>query len=271
MLMFICGSLDKSLHVEGNVVVVISHTFKILPPIKQGDSFIENFKWDSKKKKAGSWEHFWNQYGMNTISYSDYENLLINANCVPEGGSVVVNEEVDITEEEVEELEQIGASGFNVYFDENGPTNNRKEKKCSGVGKKIDFDKVQNAKNKTGALGEGIVMDILSKAAEADGCKEPIHVSKVEGDGLGYDIRAFDKDGKEIHIEVKATKSNYPDGFEMSYNEVAASLDPNYLYFIYRVYGLNTKTKACRIKVHKGPVTVDNFKLVSTKVAVYQK
>ena len=51
---------------QGNVVATISHAFIIDPPIKQGDSFIENFEWDSKKKKPGTWEHFWNQYGMNT-------------------------------------------------------------------------------------------------------------------------------------------------------------------------------------------------------------
>ena len=114
-------------------------------------------------------------------------------------------------------------------------------------------------------------MDILTKAAEEEGLMMPVHVSKVEGDGLGYDIRSFDDEGKEIHVEVKASKKNYSDGFEMSYNEVAASLDPDYKYRIYRIYGLNTKTKECRIKVYEGPVNEENFKLVKTKVAVYQK
>ena len=53
--------------------------------------------------------------------------------------------------------------------------------------------------------------------------------------------------------------------------EVAASLDLDYKYLIYRIYGLNTKTRACRINVYEGSVNGDNFKLVSTKVAVYQK
>ena len=40
---------------------------------------------------------------------------------------------------------------------------------------------------------------------------------------------------------------------------------------IYRIYGLDTKTKECKVKVYEGPVNGANFKLVSTKVAVYQK
>ena len=34
-----------------NVVAVISHAFKIEPPIRQGDSFIENYKWKTPSKK----------------------------------------------------------------------------------------------------------------------------------------------------------------------------------------------------------------------------
>lgn len=57
----------------------------------------------------------------------------------------------------------------------------------------------------------------------------------------------------------------------MSYNEVSASLDPDYKYVIYRIYALNSRTRTCRIKVYEGPVNESNFKIVSTKVAVYQK
>lgn len=120
-------------------------------------------------------------------------------------------------------------------------------------------------------IGEERVMDILTKEAEAAGLKAPVHVSKEEGDGLGYDIRAWDKAGKEVHVEVKASKAKYADGFEMSFNELKAFLDEDYGYIIYRVYGLNTKTKECKVKIYRGPVDDDNFKIVITKVAVYQK
>ncbi|MBQ1962026.1 MAG: DUF3883 domain-containing protein, partial [Clostridia bacterium] len=96
--------------------------------------------------------------------------------------------------------------------------------------KKVDWKKIQASKDKTAALGEEIVFDILSEEAKENGLKSPIHVSKVEGDGAGYDIRAWDKEGKEVHVEVKASKDRYADGFEMSRNEIEASKDPNFQY-----------------------------------------
>lgn len=254
---------------DGNVVAVISHPFEIIPPIRQGDPFLEGFKWNSKTKKPGSWEHFWNQYGMNTISYEDYEGLLKRANC--KSVDDVIGNEPDITEADLKELEKQDASGFTVVFDESGPVHNKKEKKYSGVAKKVDYDRIRKSNDKTGAMGEEIVMSILTREAEKNGWKSPIHASKIEGDGLGYDIRAFDKYNKEIHIEVKATKKNVCDGFEITYNEVNSSRDTNYKYLIYVVYDLDMKTKNCKIKVYEGPVNEDNFTMFPTKYAVYQK
>lgn len=258
---------------DGNVVAVISHPFTIVPPLKQGDTFLENYEWDSKNKKPGTWGHFWNQYGMNTISLTDYENLIEAAHCVPcdAGNIVTAGLEEDISEGEVVELsEDVDSSGFTVTVEENGPVHQRRDKKYSGVAKKPDYDKIQKARNKTGALGEEIIMDVLTQRASASGDKPPVHVSKEEGDGLGYDIRYWEN-GQECHAEVKTSKDSYSDGFEMTYNELAASLDPNYKYVIFRVYGLNIKTKTCRLKEYVGPITDETFKLVTTKVAVYQK
>lgn len=258
---------------EGNVTATISHAFNIVPPIKQGDSFIESFVWDSKKKKPNSWEHFWNQYGMNTINYLEYEALIKGAHCVPLGDAIkaATSEEPDTTTEEVDELENTNSNGFNVVFEEDGPVHKTKERKYSGVAKKLDYDKIQKSKNRTGAIGEAIALDILTNAAKKGGLKLPIHASKEEGDGLGYDIRYWNENGEEVHVEVKASKANYADGFEMSLNEVMASADTKYKYQIYRIYGLDTKTRECRVKVYDGPVNEDSFKMVSTTYAVYQK
>ena len=66
-------------------------------------------------------------------------------------------------------------------------------------------------------------MDLLSKEANEMGAREPIHVPKEEGDGLGYDIRAWDANGNEVHVEVKSSKGKYVDGFDISAREVEAS------------------------------------------------
>ena len=96
-------------------------------------------------------------------------------------------------------------------------------------------------------------------------------ISNEEGDGLGYDIRYWDKDGKEIHVEVKSTTSSYVDGFEMTRNEIEASKNTNYDYQIYIVYDLQVKTKDCKIKIYTGPVDDENFVIETTKVVVFQK
>jgi len=255
---------------EGNVVAKISHPFKIVSEIKQGDTLIENIKWESKNKKEGSWEHFWNQYGMNEISYNDFKELTKSINCIPINDEITVDDE-DFTHTEVSELEAYPSEGFNVTIDENGLTHKVKEKIFKGIARKPNYEKIQKAKSKIGALGEEIVLDLLNKKAVNEGLMKPTHISKKEGDGLGYDIKAWDKNGDEIHIEVKTTKSNYSDGFEMSWSEVEASKDTNFKYQIYRVYDLNIETKECKIKVYEGPVNEDNFKLVQTQVAVYKK
>ena len=108
------------------------------------------------------------------------------------------------------------------------------------------------------------MFDILTEEAKKNGLKMPVHVSKDEGDGTGYDIRAWDKGGNEIHVEVKASKERYADGFEMSRNEIEASKDTNFQYLIYRVYNLNAKTRECNIKVYSGAVTDEAFKLEVT-------
>lgn len=256
---------------QGNVVATISHAFTIEPPIKQGDSFIENFTWDSKKKKSDTWEHFWNQYGMNTISFKDFRNLMSKINCVPVDENIGTLKEVDLLGEEVKELEDSSSKGFNITFEDEGLVHSIKGRKRTGVGRKVDWKKVQASKDKTAALGEEIVFDILSEDAKKNNLKMPVHVSKDEGDGTGYDIRAWDDGGNEIHVEVKASKNRYADGFEMSRNEIEVSKDPNYKYLIYRVYSLNVKMREYCIRIYKGPITEDEFKLEATKVAVYKK
>lgn len=48
---------------EGNVVAKITHVFTFATPIKQGSAFLENFNWDSKTKKPGTFlELIWHEH-----------------------------------------------------------------------------------------------------------------------------------------------------------------------------------------------------------------
>lgn len=111
---------------EGNVVATISHAFEIEPPIKQGDSLIESFVWESKTKKPGTWGHFWNQYGMNSISFSDFKNLMKNVRCVPVDRTMGAFAEEEITDEDMKELKASSEKGFRVTFEEDGPVHKKK-------------------------------------------------------------------------------------------------------------------------------------------------
>ena len=122
-----------------------------------------------------------------------------------------------------------------------------------------------------GFATEEIVFDILTQKAEEHNLKMPVHVSKEEGDGPGYDIRAWDKDEKELHIEVKASKGRYSDGFEITRNEIEASKNKDHPYIIYRVYNLDIENRNCSIEIYSGPVTDETFKLEATKFIVYKK
>jgi hypothetical protein len=61
----------------------------------------------------------------------------------------------------------------------------------------------------------------LVDAGRPDLAEKITHVSTIEGDGAGYDIRSFRLDGTVIYIEVKATGGNSSTPFFMSANEIA--------------------------------------------------
>ena len=59
----------------------ITNGFKFSPPIKQGDKFIETFKWNSKVK-GKDWRNFWTQYGITKINKEDFFGLAKHQNCI---------------------------------------------------------------------------------------------------------------------------------------------------------------------------------------------
>lgn len=251
---------------DGNVRALITHSFNIEPPIKQGDDFIESFKWSSKKKKSNNWANFWNQYGMNEIKIDEFEKLVNAVQCVP--AESIASEDEKISEEEIKTFVE---KGFTVSYEEDNTTHSKRKKTTKFIAKQIDFESIQKQRQKIGALGEAIVFELLIKNAQKNNNKLPIHVSKVEGDGLGYDIRCWNELGEECYIEVKTSTSKFSDGFEMSRNEIKASTSKNANYFIYRVYDLNIKTRECKIKIFEGPVSSETFNLEATSYKVYQK
>lgn len=121
---------------DGTVEATITHAFTFTTPLKQGEAFLENFKWDSKKKKEGSWGHFWNQYGMNIISIKDFWNLVEGRNCIAFDKSIV-DKEAAFTNSDIESLKNsdILAKEFDVTVVDEGVNSSRKQS-YTGIAKK---------------------------------------------------------------------------------------------------------------------------------------
>jgi hypothetical protein len=62
------------------------------------------------------------------------------------------------------------------------------------------------------------------------------HVSVEEGDGLGYDIRSFEVDGRERFIEVKTTSFGERTPFFVSANEARLARDRGERFRLYRLF-----------------------------------
>ena len=106
----------------------------------------------------------------------------------------------------------------------------------------IDYIERESKKRDLGLIGEELVIkyetQYLKSINRSDLAEKIVHVSVIEGDGAGYDIKSFDEHGNEKFIEVKTTKEGINTDFFMSPNELRFAERHGNNYFIYRVYGL---------------------------------
>lgn len=77
------------------------------------------------------------------------------------------------------------------------------------------------------------------------------HVSLEEGDGLGYDIRSFEPDGRERFIEVKTTSFGERTPFYVSANEARFARDHQESFRLYRLFDFRS---APRLFELAGPI-----------------
>ncbi len=131
--------------------------------------------------------------------------------------------------------------------------------------KKPDYSQRESQNRNLGLKGELSVLeyekDFLDKNNRPDLVERVAHVSEVEGDGAGYDIRSYDLDGEVKYIEVKTTKGNNKTPFFMSSNEVQFSKSHISNYYIYRLYNFDEKNGSGKMYKTKGSV-VDGYSLV---------
>jgi len=117
----------------------------------------------------------------------------------------------------------------------------------------------QETNNAIGLLGEELVLkqeiDALRNAGRNDLAEKVVHVSVVEGDGAGHDIKSFSDDGKVKFIEVKTTKGNASAAFFISPNEVEFSKKNATNFHLYRLFELDTANRSAKFYVLSGDLT----------------
>jgi hypothetical protein len=107
---------------------------------------------------------------------------------------------------------------------------------------RVGFDYLaQESRNASlGLAGELFALEFERRSLWAAGAKKLServeHVAKTQGDGLGYDILSFEKNGRERLIEVKTTGLGIETPFYASKREVAVSEDHADSFHLYRVF-----------------------------------
>ncbi|WP_299926141.1 DUF3883 domain-containing protein [uncultured Nocardioides sp.] len=112
----------------------------------------------------------------------------------------------------------------------------------SRVARMVDFHEREARNRSLGLAGEEAVVDLerrrLAVAGRDDLAKEVRHVSVLDGDGLGYDVRSFDPSGNERFIEVKTTRYARHLPFLVTRNEVDFSEERPTQFVLYRLFML---------------------------------
>lgn len=123
--------------------------------------------------------------------------------------------------------------------------------------RRVDFVRIEAENHRLGQAGEVAVLQrerqSLHALGRADLAQKVEHVSKTLGDGLGFDILSFDRDGDEKYIEVKTTRRGKLWPMLISCNEVAFSQGEADRFHLYRVHDF-TESRAGLYVLH-GDVT----------------
>ena len=125
--------------------------------------------------------------------------------------------------------------------------------------KSPDYGLIDSKNKKLGLEGELLVLaqeiKRLRDANKPDLAEKVLHVSVVEGDGAGHDLRSFEIDGKPKFIEVKTTKGSALTPFFISPNELKFSEQHPENYHLYRLYEFDIDTKSAKVFVLTGDLS----------------
>ena len=131
-----------------------------------------------------------------------------------------------------------------------------KEKTKRFIARKIDWEKARDRNNEIGDQGEEFVMeyelDRLTDTLSIDRTQATQyvqHLSRLQGDGLGYDISSIHNDGSTRFIEVKTTSGDFSRPFYMSKNEKQFFEEYGNAAYIYRVFNFDRETRHGDVRI----------------------
>ena len=109
----------------------------------------------------------------------------------------------------------------------------------------------QDARNsKLGLAGETLVLNYeverLRSSGRDDLADRVRHVSILEGDSAGYDIRSFETTGSERYLEVKTTRGSATAAFFVSPNQIAVSQRHPSEFVLVRVFDYQAKSQSAK-------------------------
>ena len=134
--------------------------------------------------------------------------------------------------------------------------------------KSPDYGLMDSRNKKLGLEGELFILDqeirMLKEAGRSDLAEKVVHISVVEGDGAGHDIKSFDLDGNPKYIEIKTTKGSASTPFFISPNELEYSKQHPKGYHLYRLYEFDPHTKVGKVIVLRGNLS-DQINLIPTQ------
>lgn len=98
-----------------------------------------------------------------------------------------------------------------------------------------------------GRAGEELVVrferERLCRAGKRNLADRIDHVARTQGDGLGYDVRSFEDDGRDRLIEVKTTRFGALTPFFASRTEVEVSEERQREYQLYRLFSFRAEPR----------------------------
>lgn len=153
-----------------------------------------------------------------------------------------------------------------------------KEKTRRFIGRKVDWEKVRDRNNEIGDQGEEFVLEFeIDRIIEtlsierAKAMQNVQHLSRLQGDGLGYDISSINDDGSPRYIEVKTTSGDFNQPFFMSENERRFFEEYGDSAFIYRVYNFDKEARHGNVKIISSSELFSDFTFDTTTWKVTPK